>query len=407
MNNRNTGLIRRDAKGLIPVVEENVNNTGIEPEVYTYSSLSNNSAEGAAMMLQRKDQLHMNSIGDADEKEMFADVGTEYDALDDGYTNVEEKQFSEEAITTSRTMQKKDVATVAANATSDAQKKLSAQRQAAEKLANQKQQTVQSTQSTNTANSQPVQANTQTNAQANTQAAAPKTETKAAPKPASNTQTAVPKLKMDTKVQLDAMSKAYSDAFTQHFGVDLSSSMCFENIRKLCEINVKDPAKSLYLVENTYRVTTLMYLATNLPIIFVATVLAEKNRVNVLKYVTQEVEHSNKKYEELKAFRLKRWMDKYANMEVNDAMTVTLSVTNLMPEIVETMYKRFEETCVKLKRFNKELSDLVSKFDDNVKTDVVYIYSNFWYFLQGFENNPEMRTYVMAITDDTRKNLKM
>jgi len=406
MNNRNTGLIRKDSKEVLIPIEEAPINTGIEPEVYSFNSLSNNSAEGAATMLQRKDAIALVASGDAAEKDIFAETGTEYEPIDDGYSNVENKEFSDEAITTSTTMQRKDVAAVAANATSNAQKQISAQRQAAERLANQKQAAAnaQSAQQSQ----KPVQPQTAQVPQT-TQAQAKQGQTAQASvkQPAQTTAKAAEPLKMSSKVQLDVIAKSYADTFKQHFGVDLSSSMCFENVRKLCEINVKDPAKSLYLLENTYRVTTLMYLATNLPVIFVATVLAEKNRVNILKYVTQEVEQSNKKFDELKAFRTDRWAKKYAQMEVNDAMTVTMSVTSLMPELVETMYKRFEETCIKLKRFNKELSDLVAKFDDNVKTDVVYIYSNFWYFLQGFENNAEMRNYVMAITDDTRKNLKM
>ena len=205
----------------------------------------------------------------------------------------------------------------------------------------------------------------------------------------------------------DELCKAYMDMFKQSFGMDLSASICYENMRRMCEADLKAPENTLYFMENTYRVSTLLYLASNLPIVFVTSVLAEKNRKNILKYVTIEVENGSKPYQELRDLRIRRWGRKFENMAVNDAMTVTPGVTGLSEALVTEMISAFQDTCTKLRKFNKELTGIVAKFDDGALNDVTYIYSNWWYFLQGFENVPEMRTYVMAITDDTRKNLKI
>lgn len=208
-------------------------------------------------------------------------------------------------------------------------------------------------------------------------------------------------------VSLDDLVKRYIDVFKEHFGLDLSSSICFENMRKLCEVNTKDPDKTLYFLENTYRLSTLLYLTSNLPILIVTSIIAEKNRKNILKYVTIEVENGAKEYDDVKALRVKRWSNKYTNMKVNDAMTITPGVTTITSELAVLMQKQFDDICLKLKRFNKEMTNLVNGFDDATKNDIIFIYSNWWYLLQGFENVVEMRDYIMAITDDTRRNLKL
>ena len=208
-------------------------------------------------------------------------------------------------------------------------------------------------------------------------------------------------------VSLDDLVKRYIDVFKEHFGLDLSSSICFENMRKLCEVNTKDPDKTLYFLENTYRLSTLLYLTSNLPILIVTSIIAEKNRKNILKYVTIEVENGAKEYDDVKALRVKRWSNKYTNMKVNDAMTITPGVTTITSELAVLMQKQFDDICLKLKRFNKEMTNLVNGFNDATKNDIIFIYSNWWYLLQGFENVVEMRDYIMAITDDTRRNLKL
>lgn len=214
-------------------------------------------------------------------------------------------------------------------------------------------------------------------------------------------------IKINRSVSLDDLTKMYINMFKEHFNIELSSSICFENMRKFCEINTKDPDKTLYFLENTYRVSTLLYLTGNLPILIATSIFAEKNRKNILKYVTTEVENGAKSYEEVRDLRIKRWSNKCTTMTMNDAMTVTPGVTTLSPELITLMKKQFDDICIKSKRFNKELTSLIDGLDDAAKNDVVYIYSNWWYFLQGFENVHEMRSYIMAITDDTRKNLKI
>ena len=214
-------------------------------------------------------------------------------------------------------------------------------------------------------------------------------------------------LQMRTIMSIDDLVAMYIKMFEEHFDIKLSPSICFENMRKLCDIDVKMPEKCLYTLENTYRLSTIMYLTEHLPIIIVASILAEKNRKNILNYVTSEVEIASKKIDDLIALRTKRWYEKYKTMNINDAMTVTPGVTNISPDIMALMCKNFDHMCNNLKKFNKELSDIVSKFDNNTRNDVIFIYSNWWYLLQGFENEPNMRAYIMSITDDTRKNLKI
>lgn len=205
----------------------------------------------------------------------------------------------------------------------------------------------------------------------------------------------------------DEMAQAYIRMFKSSLGLDLSPAIVFENMRKICEPDVRDPLKTLYFLENTYRVSTLLYLASNLPILVVTSILAEKNRKNILKYVTIEVENGNKPYDQLRELRMKRWVRKFENMAVNDAMTVTPGVSVPTKELADAMAYEFGSVSSKLKKFDAEMTGIVAKFDDATRNDVVYIYSNWWYLLQGFENVPEMRSYVMAITDDTRRNLKI
>lgn len=215
--------------------------------------------------------------------------------------------------------------------------------------------------------------------------------------------------RIDVKTQgtLDDLTKSYLDLFERHFGIKLNASIVFENMRRMCEAPSKDVSKSLYLIENTYRLSTIIYLASNLPILFVSTILSEVNRRNTLKYVTSEVELSAKKYEELRRIRMDRYSEKFRNMGVDDAMTVTPGVTSITKELSASIAEEFRSICSNLKRFNKEMTDLVAGFDANTMSDVIYIYSNWWYFLQGFENVKEIRDYIMLITDDTRKNLKL
>ena len=205
----------------------------------------------------------------------------------------------------------------------------------------------------------------------------------------------------------DELCGLYTGMFRDTLGLELSTSICFENMRRICEADTRDPAKTLFFLENTYRVSTVLYLAGNLPILVVASILAEKNRKNILKYVTSEVENGAKPYQELLDLRTRRWARKYEHMAVNDAMTVTPGATQMTPELAAQAAALLRGICTKLKKFDKEMSGIVAKFDDATRNDIVYIYSNWWYLLQGFENVPEMRSYIMAITDDTRRNLKL
>ena len=214
-------------------------------------------------------------------------------------------------------------------------------------------------------------------------------------------------IKIKTNISPDDLAKMYIEMFKKHFDLNLSASICYENMRKICEINTKEADKTLYFIENTYRLSTLLYLTGNLPIVVIATILAEKNRKNVLNYITKEVENAAKPYEEVRDLRMKRYMRKYEDMKVNDAITVTPGVTMMTPELTDAIKARFDNISTKMKKFNKALMNSLNKLDDAAKNDVVYIYSNCWYFLQGFENVPEMRAYIMSITDDTRKNLKI
>ena len=205
----------------------------------------------------------------------------------------------------------------------------------------------------------------------------------------------------------DQLCQDYVKLFKETLGLDLSTAICYENMRRICEIDTRDPCGTLYFLENTYRVSTLIYLAGNLPVLFVASILAEKNRKNILKYVTIEVENSSKPYQELLDLRRRRWSRKFEDMAVNDAMTVTPGATQLSPELASELRSMLAGTAAKLKRFNAEMASIAGKFDDGARNDVIYIYSNWWHLLQGFENVPEMRAYLMAITDDTRRNLKI
>lgn len=205
----------------------------------------------------------------------------------------------------------------------------------------------------------------------------------------------------------DKLCQTYATMFRSSLGLELSMAICFENMRRMCEIDTRDPKGTLYFLENTYRVSTLIYLASNLPILFVTSVLAEKNRKNILKYVTIEVENGSKPFQELLDLRKRRWARKFESMAVNDAMTVTPGATMLTPELSGQLSSELTAISAKLRRFNQEMTDIVSKFDDAARNDIIYIYSNWWYLLQGFENVPEMRSYIMAVTDDTRKNLKI
>lgn len=205
----------------------------------------------------------------------------------------------------------------------------------------------------------------------------------------------------------DKLCQMYAGVFRDTLGLDVSTAICFENMRRMCEIDTRDPTGTLFFLENTYRVSTLIYLASNLPILFVTSVLAEKNRKNILKYVTIEVENGSKPYQELLDIRKRRWMRKFEDMSVNDAMTVTPGATMLTPELASRLSSELSSVSAKLRKFNQEMTGIVAKFDDGARNDIIYIYSNWWYLLQGFENVPEMRNYVMAVTDDTRRNLKI
>ena len=214
-------------------------------------------------------------------------------------------------------------------------------------------------------------------------------------------------IKIKSSLKPDELVKGYIELFKKHFDLELSSSICYENMRKICEINTKEADKTLYFMENTYRLSTLLYLSGNLPIVIIATILAEKNRKNVLNYVTKEVENAAKPYDEVRDLRVKRYMRKYEEMNVNDAITVTPGVTILSSELSAAIQAQFDDISTKMKKYNAQLKKSLDKLDDEARNDVIYIYSNCWYFLQGFENVPEMRKYIMSITDDTRKNLKV
>ena len=207
---------------------------------------------------------------------------------------------------------------------------------------------------------------------------------------------------------LDDIVNVYIEVFKKHFGIELSSNICYDNMRKMCDVNIKDPKKCLYFLENTYRLTTMIYLVQNLPLIFVSSVLAPGNRKNILRYVTQEVELCAKKFDDIRDLKMERMSKKFAeNTDINDSITITPGVTALTPEMRDLLLREFETTCNNMKRFNKDLTDIISKFDDDTLHDVVYIYSNWWYLLQCFENNMDARRYIKLITDDTRKNLKL
>lgn len=207
------------------------------------------------------------------------------------------------------------------------------------------------------------------------------------------------------KMSPDQLCQEYAKMFKETLSLDLSMSICFENMRRMCEVDTKDPTGTLYFLENTYRVSTIIYLAQNLPVLFVTSVLAEKNRKNILKYVTTEVENGSKPYEAVLEMRKRRWMRKFESMSVNDAMTVTPGATTLTPELAARLKAELMGVASGMRRYNREMAQIVEKFDDGARNDIVYIYSNWWYLLQGFENVPEMRAYIMAVTDDTKASL--
>lgn len=214
-------------------------------------------------------------------------------------------------------------------------------------------------------------------------------------------------VKIATQFSPDDLTKLYITMFEKHFGIKLSSSICYENMRRFCEINTKEPDKMLYFIENTYRFSTLLYFADALPIIFIATTVSETNRKNMLNYIVKEVENGALSYDDLKALRMNRYMRKHENMNVNDTITVTLGASSLSNELIANIKQRFNSICSKMKRFNKSVAKSIDKMDDTAINDIIYIYSNCWYFLQAFENVLEVRKYIMSITDDTRKNMKV
>lgn len=213
--------------------------------------------------------------------------------------------------------------------------------------------------------------------------------------------------KIKTTISPETLAKAYVDLFKEHLGLELSVMLCYENMRKLCEPNIKDPLNTVYFIENTYRLSTLLYLTGNFPIVVMATILAEKNRKNVLKYVTTEVENGAKSFDVIRDLRFSRYKRKYENMNANDSITITPGVTMFTSELINMIKTRFNDICIKAKKFDKSFAKSIKALDDSALHDVTFIYSNCWYFLQGFENVQEMRSYVMSITDDTRKNLKI
>ena len=215
----------------------------------------------------------------------------------------------------------------------------------------------------------------------------------------------ITKIRMSTSP--DALTTAYADMFMKHFGLEISKSICFENMRKFCEPNIKEYDKTLYFMENTYRLSSLIYLMENMPITIAASILAEKNRANVMKYVVKEVELGGKPYDQLRKERLKRWAAKYSDMDPSDAITVTLGVTMPIRELLDAMTAKLDAVSSAMRKYNKSMTKSAANLDDSARNDVVYIYSNVWYFLQAFENDPDARRYFMAITDDTRKNLKI
>lgn len=253
---------------------------------------------------------------------------------------------------------------------------------------------------------QPAQQQTQQPAQQQAQQQKQQTQqSKPQQAPAKQPEKMIDTIRLNTP--LDDLAAEYIKLMETFFDIKLSHNICFDNMRKFCDMNVKNYDKTLYFVENTYRVSTLIYLTTNFPIIFICTVISEVNRKNVLKYISNEVEIAAKPFDEIRKIRFERYSNKFKSMDINDAATITPGITSLSHEVFQLMVSEFSMLCNKLKRFNKELTTIIANFNDEAKNDVIYIYSNWWYFLQLFENNVEARNYIMSITDDTRTNLKL
>lgn len=215
--------------------------------------------------------------------------------------------------------------------------------------------------------------------------------------------------KIRTAFKPDDIAKAYVEMFKKHFDLELSSILAYENMRRFTDVdNAKTPEKTLYYVENTYRLSTLIYLAGNFPIMVIAIILSEKNRKNILRYVTSETELAAKPYDSVRETRLSRYSKKFADMSVNDAIAITLGATVPTQELAAALKARFDDICAKMKaKYDKDLTKAARKLDDDARNDVVFIFSNIWHLLQAFENVPETRNYIMMITDDTRKNLEI
>lgn len=226
----------------------------------------------------------------------------------------------------------------------------------------------------------------------------------AAPKPSIAAPT-----KIKTALKPDDIAKAYVEMFKKHFDLELSPVLAYESMRRFTDVdNIKSPEKTLYYIENTYRLSTLIYLAGNFPIMVIAMILSEKNRKNVLRYITAETELAAKPYDSVRETRLSRYAKKFADMSVNDAITITLGATVPTQELAAALKARFDDICARMKaKYDKDLTKAARKLDDDARNDVVFIFSNVWHLLQAFENVPETRNYIMMITDDTRKNLEI
>lgn len=230
----------------------------------------------------------------------------------------------------------------------------------------------------------------------------------AAPQIAPKPSIAVP-VKIKTALKPDDIAKAYVEMFKKHFDLELSPVLAYESMRRFTDVdNIKSPEKTLYYIENTYRLSTLIYLAGNFPIMVIAMILSEKNRKNVLRYVTAETELAAKPYDSVRETRLSRYAKKFAEMSVNDAIAITLGATVPTQELAAALKARFDDICARMKaKYDKDLTKAARKLDDDARNDVVFIFSNVWHLLQAFENVSEVRNYIMMITDDTRKNLEI
>ena len=230
----------------------------------------------------------------------------------------------------------------------------------------------------------------------------PKPQAKSVQQPAFNL------TNIGAKLNYDELTDIYIKMIKDFIGVDVNYNICRENMRKLCEINTKNPGENLYFIENTYRISTLMYLANNLPIVIGILFAAETNRKYVYNAISKEIEFCAKNFQEVKEEKLRRWSAKFsANMYSYDSMTITLGVTSMNPDLKQILYKNFADICVKSKKICKDLTNIISKYSDADMNDVVYICSNFWYFLQCFEHIDEFRNFVMELIDTGCKKLKI